>query len=385
MPTAGYGSKNTGPLNVYCDESGFSGNKMLDDQQPHYVYVAVAGDKARFADFVADLRRRYSIGSDELKCSSLWRRPARHPAIAEICEEFASDAWIFAADKRYSLCGKYFEYVFEPALQAKNTFFYTVGFHKFIAVGLYSLMMSNDLDVQKALARFQDFSMEKVDQFFVTDIRTAGKSNGQQEFADMILDFTRSNAGPGIEEMREFFQGDTPSWMLDLTLTGLHGVLSHLHNDRRVPMRVLCDDAKPLLHDVEMFNKMVGREEVIYDPITGEVPITFNLAEPISLVDSTQHPGVQIADVLAGSVARTLREESPLGAKVLGALGDRFIPNSVMPTWESLDMSQQEARFNSVLLLDLAERSRLGVPLLEGFEDVVQLAEVVASNPHWDG
>src|SRR5690606_26654811 len=101
--------------------------------------------------------------------------------------------------------------------------------------------------------------------------------------------------------------------------------------------------------------------------------------------DSTQHPGVQIADVLAGSVARALKEKSPLGAKVLSALGNRLIPNSVMPTWESLDMSQQEARFNSVLLLDQAERSRLGVPLLEGFEDVVQLAGFVASNPHWEG
>lgn len=242
-------------------------------------------------------------------------------------------------------------------------------------------MMSNDLDVKTALTRFQEFGMEKLDAFFVTKIRTAGKGEGQQELADMILDFTRSNAGPGIEEMREFFQGDTPSWMLDLTLTALHGVLSHLHNERRRPMRVFCDNSKPLLHDVEMLNKMVGRVEVSYDLIAGEVPITFNLAEPISLVDSVQYPGVQVADVLAGSVARALREQTPLGAKILSALGDRLIPNSVMPTRESLDMSQKAVRFNSLLLRALAERSRSGGHLLEGFEDVVRVAEFIASAP----
>ena len=30
------------PVRIFCDESGFSGNNLLDRQQPYFVYAAVA-------------------------------------------------------------------------------------------------------------------------------------------------------------------------------------------------------------------------------------------------------------------------------------------------------------------------------------------------------
>ena len=58
------------------------------------------------------------------------------------------------ANKEYALAGKFFEYIFEPALASRNSFFYEIEFHKFIATFLHVSAQAGDPDAIEVLEGF---------------------------------------------------------------------------------------------------------------------------------------------------------------------------------------------------------------------------------------
>ena len=62
-------------LHVFCDEAGFTGNKLLDAEQEIFSYAAVAMEPTEAADLVARIRRDFRLQAPELKGGTLVGRP----------------------------------------------------------------------------------------------------------------------------------------------------------------------------------------------------------------------------------------------------------------------------------------------------------------------
>lgn len=100
---------------------------------------------------------------------------------------------------------------------------------------------------------------------------------------------------------------DAGRWVLDLSTCALWSHLNHWGRTGR-PLRVWCDASKPLQANVA---QLIGDEN---DPgikrtrmmHQHEGPLGWRLAVPISLVDSRDHPAVQLADVIAGTTVACL-------------------------------------------------------------------------------
>jgi len=127
----------TGAQTIYFDESGFTGNNLLNPNQPAFVYAGIAIDPDGASRLHTEVVSRFNIRSRELKGKNLVRTGKGREAISWLLSECRGIACIAISNKNYALAGKFYEYIFEPILQPQNSLFYAVGFHKFIANLLY--------------------------------------------------------------------------------------------------------------------------------------------------------------------------------------------------------------------------------------------------------
>ena len=104
------------PQRVFCDESGFTGDNMLDSQQPFFTYASVAMDEKEAEELVQGIRLRHRKNGSELKGARLMRSHAGRAVSLEILRAMRGRYLVTAYDKKLSLAGKFFEYVFEPVL-----------------------------------------------------------------------------------------------------------------------------------------------------------------------------------------------------------------------------------------------------------------------------
>ena len=88
-----------------------------------------------------------------------------------ICARAASKAKIVVADKKFSLAGKLFDYVFESAVSANPQFFCAVGFHVFAANLLYIAWLARPESAGMLLRAFQH-SMRTLDREHLKSLST---------------------------------------------------------------------------------------------------------------------------------------------------------------------------------------------------------------------
>src|SRR4051812_36391066 len=95
-------------LEIYCDESGYTGPDLLQDQQPHFSYAGVALSLEEARNLIARIRRDHLIANPELKATELIRTETGLHAILDVLKA-VEDRFVFVFfHKRLGLCGKVF-------------------------------------------------------------------------------------------------------------------------------------------------------------------------------------------------------------------------------------------------------------------------------------
>ena len=162
------------------------------------------------------------------------------------------------------------------------------------------------------------------------------------------------------------------NWVLDLRTTALFNLLAELGENLN-GMEVYCGQSQPIATFGSNLDAMLNNEERIYIDMDGQKhPITFNLTQPIKMVDSTHYPGIQIADVFASTVGYTLRHENEKFSqeclKILfshDVICDRF---SVFPDLGYTDTTEYYGFVNSNILDLLIKKTLNGEDPLSNIE-----------------
>ena len=97
----------------------------------------------------------------------------------------------------------------------------------------------------------------------------------------------------------------------------------------------------------------------------------YNLAGPINLVDSRESPGIQIADVLSSSLTYALNHPDSGVSKIWLKLIEDVPANQIIPETKHMDMTQQGAFVNSLVLVELVDRSIRGLNLFVDMPEFV--------------
>jgi len=358
---------------IYCDESGFTGNNLLDKQTPFFAYSSVAVSNEEAKDYVQKIIKDYRVQADELKFQKLIKYSKGRQAIANILSTFHDRAKVTVHHKKYNLACKFYEYIFEPTIASESSIFYNLGFHRFISHLLYIHFQSKSDYAEEIFKDFYDLMKAKDNAGLVYLFSSLSLPNISPAL-DTIREFCVHQQGIINEELDSLKGTGTGKWILDLTHTSLFSLLGEWGQEFD-QIEVFCDVSKPLQEQMEIFQVMVDKDEKLFMELAGQQhAISFNLAGLPQFVDSQSHPGIQIADVLAGTFAFVFRENSKSNynsypKEWIPSLEKCVSPYSVIPDLEEhLDWTKINVKRNYLILEELTGRSISNASLLDGIE-----------------
>jgi hypothetical protein len=362
---------------IFCDEAGFTGNNLLDRNQEVFVYTGLAITPERAQSLVEQTLRDFPrLQGHELKGSRLLKTEVGREAVTTILNTCIPDTRIIYHWKKYALAGKIFEYIFEPALAEQNSIYYAAGFHQFISTLLFLFFSAKD---KAAEDFFEDFAtwaregtMAALDRILPSEsLVVEHHTNPLQAIATFALlhrDTIR-------EELRPLHQNPTtPNWILDLTSTSIFSVLcawGELYDQ----LDVYIDRSKPLETENEILLAMVNRKDKVRIRMFGkERPYSFNLTKIPSFVNSKDHSGIQLADVIASAIASALqnklRNQADAQEQAWLATALPFtLDDCIFPDIKHADPREREAFVNSALLMELVDRSLKRENLFNGIPE----------------
>ncbi|NQY38261.1 MAG: DUF3800 domain-containing protein [Alteromonadaceae bacterium] len=369
--------------NIYFDESGFTGNNLLDKQQKFFSYASVVSDDIEAKGLVEHIIRKYKIQNGEIKGGNLVKNRKGRRAIDEIIEAMKGRIKVSISNKKYALAGKFFEYIFEPSLQRNSMLFYSTNFHKFVSTILYVELTSRGAMAEEIFEDFENL-MRSGDFDGLKALFTATKNPDMSPVLELIFDFAIMNKDAIVDELEGYAGEGAGKWVLDLTNTALFSILAQWGMEYS-ELTAYCDNSKPLDHDQQLFNAMVGNTSKKFTRIAGfDNPISFNLKEPLNLVDSKNVYGIQLADAVAAAFvyACDSSNQDEYATKWRSIIEDVVIYGSVFPDFDHIDLSKLEVQRNYVVLQELVDRSTKDQCLLEGMPDfMAHISHQLQVNP----
>ncbi len=156
-------------VNVYFDESGYTGENLLSDNQPTFSYATVKITNAEAVELVNKILSKYpkQTQSGELKATTLLKSEKGIELISEVLIQIRNNIKISVSDKKYALAAKFFEYMIEPVIASKSSIFYNLNFHKYISNVLYmGLSIDNDELSKELFIIFQNLMRNKEKKYF---------------------------------------------------------------------------------------------------------------------------------------------------------------------------------------------------------------------------
>jgi hypothetical protein len=377
-----------GVSSVFCDEAGFTGNNLLDSEQEVFVLAGAAIQPDRSKEVVERTVRDFKLQGAELKGSRMLKTDAGRRAVTSVLKACAEDVRLVAHLKKFALACKFFEYIFEPPLAEQNSIFYGCGFHLFIGNLLWMMLRARDESAETVFEEFSKFARggdtKALEKLFpngglIVDVES-------DPLAAVSL-FAMINKGT-IQAEIDSIHGDhsIPSWVLDLTTTSLFSVLRHW-GEVFDALDVYCDKSKPLETEIDILKAMVGRRDHFRMQMFGkDVQFTFNLVREPSLVDSKDHAGVQVADVFASSVAKawqqTFRGKADSSEREwLAITRECHLDENIWPDLDLVDLHKRSGFVNTLILLELANRSVKRENLFHGMPEFI--ATVHANFPEY--
>jgi hypothetical protein len=369
-------------VRVFCDESGFSGNNLLDRDQPYFSYAAVIADPEPTAEFITKLIDDFDIQGGELKGSRLLKYNKGRQAISEVLKRYHGNFRIAVHEKRFALASQFFEYVFEPALASQNSIFYKAHFHRFIAGIVYTHWIGRDQPAEQLISSFSQMmrsldgkklqAVEETDLIHVDDRR----------ILDHIAVFALLNKQSIDDELNVIYgDGTTPNWVLDLSTTSLFQILSDF-GTRYAALEVFCDVSKPLLANRDIFDRMVNRTDMPTRlSVWGDQPFGFNLGSEPKFVDSVSTPGIQIADVLAAASSFIFQNRSDPQAKIWLPHIEDVLVNCILPDLDYANPHTEDGFVGAMILRELVDRSLKKENFFDGMPEFIAAAREMF--PEW--
>ena len=160
------------------------------------------------------------------------------------------------------------------------------------------------------------------------------------------------------EVVFELNTGKSP--ILDLTVSALHHQLSHWNHGNDCVLQVFCDNSKILEKEKTYFNNYIGRKVKLQNLFGGDVPISYNLFEPINLVDSKDYKNIQVADVISSTFAYVMKNNNEFSRKIRERYQES-ITVVVVADYSFIDYTSASYKTCVVSLFQLSEMKKINL------------------------
>jgi hypothetical protein len=351
-------------LDIACDESGHTGPDLLQKDQRYFAYASIAMGDTEAYEIIQKARAAHPVQMPELRARVLMGSERGRKLIAALLAEIEERYVVNIYDKLLALCGWFFEYIYEPVYQDDPRLLYEKNLHRFIAMYIWLWMTDNESQARPTIEQFQRYmrSLNPGDAPFLFDNpRPPLTLEGTEHPFESILRFAYGYRDTIIADNARLDRDlpDSGRWTLDLSSSSLWSHLNHWGAKGKL-LSVRCDASKPLQANIKNFT---GDES---DPGIRRAREGHNSAErfgwrllgPIAFVDSRDHPAIQLADVIAGTMVAIVANDFPPESRTVEEMITRHLhPHSIMPDMEVIDPSNRSAAVNALIVYDLAKRA----------------------------
>ena len=327
-------------MTIYLDETGYTGQDLLNPDQP----ILVAASTNIADDVAASLVQECfpNVQARELKHSRLCMRDRGQDQIIRLLrsiQQRADDFAVSVAHKEFVLVGLLIDFWVEPALHADGINLYERGANIGLS-NLTHLILKNLLptdEYNKLLLRAQKMLRTKSIQAYQAFGRSLRAAQRHSEPVDDILDYivlSDFRLG-GYEHLRSL-----PDRLTDLGTYYLMEQVSHLSNRTYKAINIVHDESSALAREQQVWDVLLGPD--VPHAVVGQDrrTVSFPLrVDSIRRANSRDHLQLQIADVLAGAFATYMRNR---------ANGETSYRPEYAEKLDALDLLESELAINCV-------------------------------------
>jgi hypothetical protein len=305
----------TGPIWVAADESGSSGENLVDPKGGVFAHASVRIDDETAGPLLADLRQQAgAVQAPEAKFAQFDKKRGREALASALAPggPLADRVVITVADKRYLVVSKMIDLLVEELTHEQGIDLYSAGTARNLAViffrdgprglgELWEPLMAAFVSLARATQRGGG-EKETVDSFF--DRLDRARQRCQRRSVEPLLDLLLQTRAHADDLVLSTAQRRSPLFPgLDPLVTMLPMTLHHAYADHG-PVRILHDEQN--LFTAEFVQEFFPLLWNVHPDLAGHVP-RIRVAE-FWAGDSREHPSIQLAD-LAASAGRIVVED----------------------------------------------------------------------------
>lgn len=317
---------------VYFDESGFTGTNLLNQDQTVFTYAAVGLDNKRADEIISIIRANFPTQAQELKFKNYSKSSKCEEFCLFVIDLLKDCSGIVVFDKKFALCAKFFEYMFEPVIANVNSYFYAANFHLFIAYKIYALLgnlkktplllnFENVMTQKNKYLEFQNFANKMLPNLSI-------QRKSKRTIEENIYTFISLNKKV-IEDELQSLSGNTPTdkYTLDLTTTAFLTLCGFM-TEKFEEVEPIYDDSKIMDAHKEIFDGFIGRKIEFKCPVFNRKFRVF-ITKELKSANSRLESAIQLADLLAGITSYAYSKQNN---KIIDALiENNLIASAVIP------------------------------------------------------
>lgn len=287
---------------IFFDESGFTGNALLDPDQP---YFAIASSSIPDDEASRILRQAFpDFNGPEFKFQKIWSRQSNKKGLVKFCEligQRKDDCFLWHVDKRFCVLTKMIDYLIEPIFHAAGRDFYKNAHAYHAANYVYTgLLLVGSSKLYDATVRaFYEFAI-KPNYEALARLKhrlTLLRNSGPEEtkfFFNMAL--------TAVDHFNSFYDMETFKEPLEIYGTSMLTSVSHWCGIADQPIAIIHDQSNHFFRQKELWDAITSPDvpEQLH-PVANGPSIQFPL--PIAstaAVVSRAHKSIQLCDILAG-------------------------------------------------------------------------------------
>lgn len=364
---------------VYFDESGFTGTNLLNQDQTVFTYAAVGLDNQNANELINIIRTNYPTQAQELKFKNYSKSSKCEDFCLFVINLLKDCAGVIVFDKKFALCAKFFEYMFEPVIAKFNSYFYAANFHLFITYRIYNLL--GNLQQTPLLVNFENVMTQdnKYLEFqnFVSDIspKLSIQRKSKRTFEENVYTFISLNRRLIEQELKDL-SGNTPTdkYTLDLTTTAFLNLCGFM-SEKFGEVEPVYDDSKMMDAHKKIFDGFVGRKIEFETPVFNRKFKVF-ISKELVAANSKLEPAIQLADLLAGITSYAYSRQND---KITDALVENnFVASAVIPRTTEMQIVNLYPKDYEKILDILVKRSIANKPLF--YEEIYRLLWVLSKS-----
>lgn len=360
---------------VWCDEAGFTGDQLMDPDQPWFSVASVLASPSEAQALLDECQKGLRKGHRELKSGRLLGQKHSRMQLLKTAERLRGKAKVFVAQKDVALAYKFYEYAIEPAIRSANALLYRLDFHRFCGMLIVMEMRAGDSVSRSLLSEFRSV-VRTADVSQSSILSSRGTVVGASPWLGDIIKIARACPREIESEVSAIVGGRGERWLLDLTYTGVSRVLSEWGRDP-ASFSVVFDESQPLRDQAPALAALGSLRRQVRVSLGGRTNyVGWNQYGQSHFAASHGCPGLQLADLAASLSSRVVRRAiSEDHNQAASIMTDWLVDGSICEDFEVINPELNPlAHANATILKHLANNAESGRYLLAELEQVVHAA-----------